>query len=74
MYVFRQKIWYFQFEQGFLPKGVSSTMTKVKIAKDIHFQMWKFFDIWCEKRFAILVGQIQSKQIHRLVTYILASP
>ena len=55
-------------------EGVSSTMTKVEIAKDIHLQMWKVFDIWCGKCFAILVGQIQSKQIYRLVTYTLASP
>ena len=45
-------------------------MTKVEIAKDIHLQMWKVFDIWCEKRFAILVGQIQSKLIYRFETYI----
>ena len=45
-------------------------MTKVEIAKDIHLQMWKVFDIWWEKRFAFLFGQIQSKWIYRLVTYI----
>ena len=28
----------------------------IKIAKDIYLQMWKVFNIWCEKRFPILVG------------------
>ena len=52
---------YFLIMENFLAysEGVSSTMTKVKIVKDIHLQMWKVFDIWYEKRFAILVGQIQ---------------
>ena len=55
-------------------EGVSSTMTKVEIAKDIHLQKWRVFVIWCEKHFDILVGQIQSKLINRLVTYILTGP
>ena len=37
-------------------EDVSSTVSKVEIAKDIYLQMWKVFDIWCEKRFAILLG------------------
>ena len=53
------------------PEGVSSTITKVEIAQDIYLQMWK--DFWCEKCFAILMSQIKSKLIARLVTYILAS-
>ena len=36
--------------QNWFTECVSSTMTKVEIAKDIHV---KFFDIWCEKRFAM---------------------
>ena len=58
---------------GMQPEGVSSTMMKVKKEKDIHLQMQKVLDIWCEKRFAILLGQIQSKLIYRLVNYGLAS-
>ena len=30
---------------GTRPKGVSSTMTKVEMAKHIHFAMWIIFDI-----------------------------
>ena len=55
-------------------EGVSSNMTKVEMSKDIHLQMCKMFDIECEKLFAILMGQIQSKMINRLVTYRLAGP
>ena len=33
------------------PESVSSTKIKVKIAKDIYLQMWKGFDILCEKHF-----------------------
>ena len=38
-------------------EGVSSTLIKVEIAKDIYLQMWNIFEIFdVEKRFAILVG------------------
>ena len=33
------------------PEGVSSTMTKFETAKDIHLQIWKVFEFWCEKTF-----------------------
>ena len=50
-------------------EGVSSILTKVEIAKDIHLQMWKKIDIWSGKRFAICLGQIQQKLIYRFVIY-----
>ena len=33
------------------------------------FENVDFFAIWCGKRFAISIGQIQSKLIYWLVTY-----
>ena len=50
-------------------ESVTSTMTKVEMAKDIYFEMWIIFDIWCAKRFAICIGQIQSKLLYGLVIY-----
>ena len=37
--------------------------------KNIYLKIWIFFDIWCGKRFAISIGQIQPKLIYGLVTY-----
>ena len=50
-------------------ESVSSTMTKVEMAKDIYFEIWIIFHIWCAKRFAICIGQIQSKLLYGLVIY-----
>ena len=51
------------------PEGVSSTMFFTSNDKNIYLKMWIFFDIWCGKRFAISIGQIQPKLIYGLVTY-----
>ena len=40
-----------------------STMTKVEMAKDIYFEMWIIFDIWCEKRFALCIHRANSIKI-----------
>ena len=34
------------------------------MSKDIHFEMWKVFDIWCGKVFAIWIGQIISELLN----------
>ena len=58
----------------FNPEGVSSTMTKVEMAKYIHLQIhvWILSDIWYGKPFAIWIGQIQSKLIYRLASFKMA--
>jgi hypothetical protein len=38
------------------PEGVSSTLIKVKIAKDMYLQMRKLFGISCQKRFAVKIN------------------
>ena len=48
------------------PEAISSTITKVEMAKDI-FEMCIVFDIWCQKHFAIRIRQIQSKLLHEQV-------
>ena len=52
-----------------MQEPISSIITKVEMAKDIHLQMWFFLDIWCGKLFAIWKGQIPLKPIYALVTY-----
>ena len=44
-------------------EAISSIMTKVEMAKDIHLQMWKLFAIW---KCGTLSGQIQSTPIYGL--------
>ena len=44
-------------------------MTKVEMAKDIYFQIRKYFDIRTGKLFDIQTRQIQSKLLYGLVTY-----
>ena len=53
-----------------LPEGVSSTMILLLLFQNSYLKMWNFFAIWCGKRFAISIGQIQSKLIYGLVTYV----
>ena len=49
-------------------EAISFTISKVEMSKDIHFEMWKVFDIW--------IGQIQSELlngVHKLQVYKLVS-
>ena len=64
---------FFKFSYYYWAEGVSSTLKKSQNSKRYPFANVKSFDIWCEKCFAILLGQIQSKIFYKLVTYILAS-
>ena len=56
--------------------GISSIMTKVEMAKDIHLQMGTFFDVWSGNFFChcTWIGQVQSKLFYRLVAYELTGP
>ena len=58
----------------FFSEVVSSTLVKAEIMiKVIQLQMWKDFEIWCKKRFAIQMGFIKSELVYRCVIYELAS-
>ena len=52
-----------------MQEPISSVITKVEMAKDIHLQMWKRFAISNAKIFCHLKEQIQLKLFYGLVNY-----